>query len=129
MSEEAKCFVQFKVGLAGYERQHFGHVEAAFAQFLLEHRNNLELNVDQNIILGYPDVGELPDKPTSLIAAYMTGIHPISEIELKAIKGFLTQKIIEPFRKKLLTAGPYKDRQDIVQNIYLDTIELKKEKK
>ncbi|MFA5229967.1 MAG: hypothetical protein WC422_00630 [Candidatus Paceibacterota bacterium] len=128
MSEAAKCFAQFKVELAGYER-HFSHIEAAFAQFLLEHRNNLELNVDQNIILGYPGVGELPDKPTSLIAAYMTGIHPVSEIELRATEGFLTQRILEPFRKKLLTDGPYKDRQDIVNNIFLSLIELKKEKK
>ena len=127
MSGAVKCFAQFTVDLAGYER-HFSHIEAAFTQFLLEYRNHLDLNVDQNIILGYPDVGKLPDKPTSLIAAYMTGVHPVSDIELKATEGFLTQRILEPFRKKLLTHGPYKDRQDIVQNIYLNLIESKKEK-
>lgn len=115
-----KSFASFQVGMVSYKK-HQDQIVAAFSQFLVEN-TGLMLNVGSNITLGYPDPGILPQTPVNVITAYAINPTNISDLEKKVTESVIVKKILEPFKKKLLLEGPFKDRNDIMDAIVLFTI-------
>jgi len=94
-----KRFLDLRIGLNDYKR-HAEKVEASFAQFLFE-AGDLPLNVSGNILLGYPEPGELPKKPVNNVSVYSSDLKNITDFEKETSKSFIDRMIVNRFKNNL----------------------------